>query len=260
MDAFLAASLVWVFMLGIAAGNYATTFVHRLPRGGSATTKHPFCSGCGTMLQPKDLFPLFSWLMLKGKCRYCAMPIPSVYFWVELWTAVIFMAGFTAYGWDEPYILICVGGTVAVTLWAIEFQDKMVAGRVISALLVLGLLFRTLLDHSLMDGLYGMVLGVAVPLIYWRAKAGEAAPTGEHEPIRIPKATWLSAAAGAWLGVFGWCVFMLLWGALRLIGRVFGDVSLTSGYVPALMGLLLFPAVLESAGHYAVALLRALAQ
>jgi leader peptidase (prepilin peptidase) / N-methyltransferase len=53
------------------------------------------CPHCEHELAAKDLVPLFSWLSLKGKCRYCGKPISSQYPLVELATALLFVASYT---------------------------------------------------------------------------------------------------------------------------------------------------------------------
>ena len=63
------------------------------------------CPECHHELGAKDLVPLFSWLYLRGKCRYCGKPISWQYPLVELLTAVLFVA---SYAW-WPYILHGLG-------------------------------------------------------------------------------------------------------------------------------------------------------
>lgn len=247
----LLASLIWVGVLGLAVGNYATSFIFRMPRNESPFTKHPYCGGCGTMLTPKDLFPAVSWLMLKGKCRYCDMVIPPVYFWTEIFCAFIFMAGVVTYGFSEEYLLVVTGGTVAVTLWGLEWRTGKLYFPVLLALGALGLVYRTLLDDTLFDALFGMIWGAGIPMVWWRLRMDGSNPNGEKEPLRMPLTVALGALAGIWLATFGLLVFVLLWGVFQILYRMAArrheewpqDV-LTPAFCTALMVLVLWPQAL----------------
>ena len=94
MDLFL--GLPWfyvptcVFMLGVIIGSFLNVFIYRFHTGKSlAGSSH--CLSCRTALRWYELFPLLSYLGLRGRCRSCSARIPSRYFWVELVTALSFL-------------------------------------------------------------------------------------------------------------------------------------------------------------------------
>ena len=49
------------------------------------------CPRCATAIQWRDNIPLLGWLMLRGRCRSCRLPISMRYPLVELLTAVLFV-------------------------------------------------------------------------------------------------------------------------------------------------------------------------
>lgn len=64
-----------------------------MPRGLSISEpKNSFCPRCKHRLTLPDLFPLLSWLFLRGKCRHCKAPISSRYFFIELFNGILFAA------------------------------------------------------------------------------------------------------------------------------------------------------------------------
>lgn len=80
----------WIvgFLIGSAIGSFLNVVIYRLPLGMSLSNpKHSFCPNCKNQLRWMDLFPLFSWLVLGGKCRQCKVKVPPRYFFVELLTA-----------------------------------------------------------------------------------------------------------------------------------------------------------------------------
>lgn len=259
MDAGLLSSLIWTCALGLAVGNYATSFIFRMPRGESPFTKHPYCGGCGTMLQPKDLLPAVSWLVLKGRCRYCEMIIPPVYFWTEIFCALAFMLGVWSYGWTEAYLLVAAGGTVAVTLWGLELRTGKLYYSVLLALAAVGLVYRTLLDATVFDALFGLVWGAGIPMALWRMRMDKDNMNGEKQRLTIPPSVALGATAGIWLATFGLLVFVVLWGfgavAYRWVAarREGWPADLrTPAFCMALMLLVLSPQFIEGAQAWLV--------
>ena len=77
-------------LLGLAVGSFLNVCIDRLPRGGSVLNPPSHCPACQRRLAARDLIPVFSYLWLRGRCRYCRASIPRRLLGVELATAVIF--------------------------------------------------------------------------------------------------------------------------------------------------------------------------
>lgn len=89
------------------------------------------CPHCKHELSVKDLVPVFSWLSLGGKCRYCKKPISRQYPFVELLTAILFMISFVAWptSLDSAWAvlgfatwLIALTGLVALAVYDIKWM------------------------------------------------------------------------------------------------------------------------------------------
>lgn len=76
--------LVLIFILGAIVGSFINVISDRYNTGLSFLRGRSFCFSCGSTLTKRDLFPVFSFLFLRGKCRYCDSKIPSLTFWVEI--------------------------------------------------------------------------------------------------------------------------------------------------------------------------------
>lgn len=72
------------FFLGCCLGSFADCLAMRLLSGESAFAGRSHCDSCGHVLGAPDLVPLFSWLFLKGRCRYCGAKVPAECFFTEL--------------------------------------------------------------------------------------------------------------------------------------------------------------------------------
>ena len=86
---YLVYSLVFVF--GLAVGSFLNCVIYRLEKNESFLKGRSYCPHCKHILGWKDLIPVFSFLILKGKCRYCHQKISLQYPLVELSTAIIFL-------------------------------------------------------------------------------------------------------------------------------------------------------------------------
>jgi len=85
---------VIVFLFGLTLGSFLNVCFYRIPKGLSIVSPPSACPSCGTFLKPKDLVPVFSYLSLKGRCRYCSKEISPRYMIVELSTGVIFVLAY----------------------------------------------------------------------------------------------------------------------------------------------------------------------
>lgn len=85
-------TLFFIFILGLFVGSFLNVLVDRLPAGEKIIKGRSHCDKCKRTLRWFDLIPLFSFLQLKGKCRYCHFPLSFYYPIVELTTGVMFVA------------------------------------------------------------------------------------------------------------------------------------------------------------------------
>ncbi len=168
--------LVWMVVIGPAVGNYACSVVYRLPRGQTPFERHPFCGHCGANLKPIDLFPVISWAMTRGKCRYCAGPIPSLYTVIELVCGAVFISYFLRFGISEIFLLTTAYAVMVVILAAIHWQQGWISATIYSYALALVLMVRTLAEHSIYGPIQGGFLMLILMLMLLRlSKAGRAA-------------------------------------------------------------------------------------
>ena len=81
----------WIFVLGSCFGSFLNVVIYRLPAGMSLGKPKSRCPQCETPLAARDNIPVFGWLLLKGKCRFCSLPIAPRYPIIEAICGLIFL-------------------------------------------------------------------------------------------------------------------------------------------------------------------------
>ena len=128
--------VLWVFsgLFGLVVGSFLNVCIFRLPRNCMSIVKpRSRCPKCLNWIAWYDNFPVVSWTLLGGKCRYCKNPISIRYTLVELLTGALFLyAGRRAlYGVHDPswpqavgFALECwlLGAMIVCTFIDLEFR------------------------------------------------------------------------------------------------------------------------------------------
>ena len=174
--------------LGLVIGSFINVIVARLPYRQSIVRPRSRCVKCKKSIPWRDNIPVVSYVLLRGKCRYCKKAISIRYPVIEILTALLFLAANIRFGWspllflrDWPFLMLMV---------CITFID--LEHRIIPDPLSLG----------------GLALGLLTGWITFTTQS----------PISNPLYPgWLSSILGA---AFGFTVFYsLAWGYLKLTGR-----------------------------------------
>jgi prepilin signal peptidase PulO-like enzyme (type II secretory pathway) len=99
--------LFWFLYLGASIGSFINVVASRTPRGKTIVTRGSHCPFCDVPLNMLDNSPLFGWVLLRGRCRSCHLPISPRYVGMEIAVGLIFMtlAGVELFsnGWNIPY-------------------------------------------------------------------------------------------------------------------------------------------------------------
>ncbi len=113
-----------IVLAGLAMGSFLNVCIDRLPRGQSLFSPGSHCDVCQTPLAARDLVPVASYLLLRGKCRYCAAAIPLRVPLVEVAAALVFCVCRLLFG--NAWLTLGAGALacalVAATVIAIEHR------------------------------------------------------------------------------------------------------------------------------------------
>ena len=208
--------MLFYFALGAVIGSFVCCCAGRLAEGRSISGRSA-CGVCGHKLAARDLAPVFSYLFLRGRCRYCGAAIGSTCLWAELTGGIAFaLCGWqTAPGLELMLLFMLAGILLLITL--IDRQVQIIPDELVLVTCFSGLLYAHLyLPGSITHSLFGALIGFGIMLAVFVVSRGGMGG-GDVK---------LSAAAGLWLGVDATLMFLLL---AFMAGGIYSTVLLVSG-------------------------------
>ena len=214
--------LPWLapMLVAPAIGSFLGVLIRRLPAARPVALARSCCDGCGHTLGPRDLVPLVSYLLSRGRCRYCGGAIGRFHPAVEL--AALAVAGWAVTA--VPGALLwptCLLGWILLALSWIDARHMILPDLLTLPLIVAGLLVTAIVtpdllaDHGLAAALGYLALATTA-LVYRRLRGREGLGGGDAK---------LLAALGAWVGLETLPVVLFLAACLGLAFAAAGALS-----------------------------------
>lgn len=118
-------------VLGLLVGSYLNVLIYRLPRRLPTAVDRSRCAHCGQEIQPRDLIPVVSFLLLRGRCRQCAAPIGWRYPAVELLTVALFVLVSRDRAMSIALAADLVLVSIAIAAAFIDFEFQIIPNRLL---------------------------------------------------------------------------------------------------------------------------------
>jgi leader peptidase (prepilin peptidase)/N-methyltransferase len=211
--------------------------ITRIPEGLSIVSPGSRCPRCLTPIKPYDNIPVFGWLLLRGKCRNCSLPISPMYPLVELATGLLFVLTYYEYGVNLVSLKWLIFSSLMIVLVVTDLRVRLLPDAINWPGLVVGLAFAfriTIFDptsgtvyfllgfrklppypavffnvvNAVLGALLGSMLLLGAALLYKLVRKKDGMGMGDVK---------MMAMAGAFLGPRG--TFLTI-----LLGTLFGSV------------------------------------
>ncbi len=237
-----------VFAFGLIFGSFLNVCIHRLPRGLSIIWPGSACPHCGKQIYWFDNIPVFSWLILRGKCRNCSARISARYLIVELLTGCLFLICYQQFGLRLATLKCAVFGFLLLGLIFTDAETHLLPDKLTLPGLALGLIFSLFVPvndllsvllpgtvsipvgpelsprlFSLMDSILGAMVGASflygAGAIYLRARGVEGMGFGDVK---------LMAMIGSFVGLRLTIVTIF---AASLAGSAFGLATVLTVWI-----------------------------
>jgi leader peptidase (prepilin peptidase)/N-methyltransferase len=198
--------LILVAVFGLLIGSFISMLSWRLPRLMELAPEEQFkqvsvsrsaCPNCKKNLTWKQLFPLFSWILSKGRCQNCNIKISARYPLIEFTTLILTLSIYFAFGLSTTAAIALLFTYFLITISVIDIEHHLILDKLSLPLMWLGLIFSLFETFTTpKDAILGAIAGYMLLWIIFQTfklvTGKEGMGFGDFK---------LLAALGAWFGV-----------------------------------------------------------
>ena len=189
--------ITFIFTLGSIMGSFLDVFILRFHTGKSINGRS-HCLSCGHTLDWFELFPLFSYLFLKGRCRICHANIPARLFLMEILTGFLFVLAWSSTVSLPELLIGCLFIMVALVITIYDVRHMVIPNAfviVMTGVALVSLGVRLWLTGDVMTLVPYIVSGFLASSFYaslWLVSKGEWIGLGDAK-LALPLGMMLSA-------------------------------------------------------------------
>lgn len=170
--------IILIFILGLMIGSFINCVIYRLHVNQSFLKGRSYCPYCKHQLEFLDLIPIFSFIFLKGKCRYCQAKISWQYPIVEFVTGLIFIIIY--FVWSKSpvfgYLVLYRNlffATFLIIIFIYDFKYQLVSDQIVIWSAIIAFLLNLLLGISWLNLLIGAIIGSSFFLAQYFVSKGK---------------------------------------------------------------------------------------
>lgn len=157
-----------IFVFGIVIGSFLNVCIYRLPLHESIITAPSHCMTCGRKLKWYDMVPVFSWIVLGGKCRNCKSKISAQYPIIEALNGILYVLVCVVNGLTWVSLLYCLMVSALLTLSLIDWRTYEIPFGINVFLLILGIAAAWLDRGNITSHLIGLIcVSVFLETCFW---------------------------------------------------------------------------------------------
>ena len=210
-------NVLW-FLLGLALGSFSLVVIMRYPKGGikASFNGRSKCDSCKHQLEIIDLIPLISFIINKGKCRWCGKKIGYIYPLWELLFAILALVLSLYFQNPVIYLINLIIITILLIIAGIdwltmEIDEKLIYGGLLLVLLEILISRSLILPH-----IYGLIIGAGLFLVLVSLGRGKWMGGGD---------ILVGGLIGFWLGYPLVLIALLI---SFIMGAIYGGFLLTA--------------------------------
>lgn len=207
---------IFIAALGLVIGSFLNVCIYRIPNEESIVFPPSHCGKCKHNLKPQDLVPVFSYIFLCGRCRYCKEKISIRYPLIESLNAILYMLIYLKFGVSLITLKYLILASLLIVIGMIDYDSRFVFtsttifGGIVAIIFILiqGLFYHTDVTNLIIGGALGF--GIIGTIVFITKGMG----TGDIE---------IAAVCGFFLGVKGILLGLFL---AIILGGVTGIIIL----------------------------------
>jgi leader peptidase (prepilin peptidase)/N-methyltransferase len=126
-----------MFIFGACFGSFYNVVGYRLPRNMSIIYPSSHCTTCNHKLNIGDLFPIFSYILLKGKCRYCKAKVGIFYPIFETICGILFTICYLKYNFTFELLIALIFISAGLIIIISDYQTMIIPDEVLIVTVIL---------------------------------------------------------------------------------------------------------------------------
>lgn len=138
---------IYLFIIGAIMGSFLACMGYRIPNKIKTTYPSSFCPCCKKKLKWYMNIPIFSYILLGGKCLYCKKKIGFIYFLCEILCPILYVVGYLKYGFTYDFFIFIILSSILITVIVSDFLYFYISDRVLIIggilTLICALVFKT---------------------------------------------------------------------------------------------------------------------
>lgn len=154
--------IILTFIYGLIIGSFLNVLIYRIPRNESIAWPGSHCPACSHGLKWYDNIPLVSYLLLKGRCRYCKAKISARYPLVESLNAFVYIIMYLKFGFGVDFIFYSLMSSVLLAIVFIDLKEMIIPDSLVLCILVLSIVQKAInyFLYGISPDLIGSILGL----------------------------------------------------------------------------------------------------
>ncbi len=134
-----------VFIAGLFIGSFLNVCIFRMPRNISVVMPSSRCPRCSTPIRAWDNIPVLSYILLRGRCRYCREKISLRYPLIELANGLLYAGSLWRFGLGWSFVVYCLLCSALLVITFIDIDFQIIPDRITLPGIPLGLVLGSLL-------------------------------------------------------------------------------------------------------------------
>lgn len=170
---------ITIFIAGALLGSFFNVCIYRLPLNESIIIPFSHCPNCKIKIKIWENIPIISYLILKGKCRYCSTKIRPRYLIVEILTPILFLLLWHTFGYSSDFLVYLLFVSSLIIITFIDIDHQLILNVLTYPMILIGLLisfFNKVFISALISGLIGggiiFLIVVISPIIFKKEGMG----------------------------------------------------------------------------------------
>ena len=151
---------ILLFIIGSVLGSFYTVLATRLPLKRSIVKPRSHCDNCGSVLKIWELIPIFSYIILRGKCHKCKTPIDPTSTIVELFLGTSFCLAYLYYGFTLEFYLLLIILSLMAIIFVSDFKFMVILDSplIVSLILIIAIkIYYVGISETIIYICYGLI-------------------------------------------------------------------------------------------------------